>query len=89
MLLPKDWLCHQLTGQLAAEVSDASTTAAFDLHERRWSGEILDLLEVDVELFPNLVDSPDIVGAVTQVAAEQTGLVAGTPVVAGGGDSLA
>ncbi|MDE2808787.1 MAG: FGGY family carbohydrate kinase, partial [Gemmatimonadota bacterium] len=42
MLLPKDWLRYRLTGQVAAEVSDASTTAAFDLHERQWSGEILE-----------------------------------------------
>ena len=86
MLLPKDWLRYRLTGQIAAEVSDASTTAAFDLHERQWSGEILEALEVDIELFPPLADSPDVVGAITQAAAEQTGLVAGTPVVAGGGD---
>ncbi|MYK41099.1 MAG: xylulokinase, partial [Gemmatimonadetes bacterium] len=86
MLLPKDWLRYRLTGQIAAEVSDASTTAAFDLHERRWSGEILEALEVDTGLFPDLADSPEVVGAITQEAAEQTGLVEGTPVVAGGGD---
>ena len=86
MLLPKDWLRYRLTGQIAAEVSDASTTAAFDLHERQWSGEILEALEVDVGLFPDLADSPEVVGAITQEAAEQTGLVEGTPVVAGGGD---
>ena len=50
---------------------------AFDLHERQWSGEILEALEVDIELFPPLADSPDVVGAITQAAAEQTGLVAG------------
>ena len=86
MLLPKDWLRYRLTGQIAAEVSDASTTAAFDLHERQWCGEILAALEVDEGLFPRLVDSPAVVGAVTRAAAEQTGLAAGTPVVAGGGD---
>ena len=39
MLLPKDWLRYRLTGQIAAEVSDASTTAAFDLHERSGAGK--------------------------------------------------
>ena len=67
-------------------MSDASTTAAFDLHERQWSGEILEALEVDTGLFPDLADSPEVVGAITQEAAEQTGLAEGTPVVAGGGD---
>jgi len=86
IMLPKDWLRYRLTGQVAAEVSDASATAAFDLYERQWCGEILAALEVDVGLFPPLANSPDVVGTITQAAAAQTGLVAGTPVVAGGGD---
>ena len=86
VLLPKDWLRYRLTGQIAAEVSDASATAAFDLHQRQWCGEILAALEVDAKRFPPLVDSPTVVGAITPAAAAQTGLAAGTPVVAGGGD---
>lgn len=86
VLLPKDWLRFRLTGRFGAEVSDASVTAAFDLYAREWSGEILDALEIDAGLFPDLTDSPDIVGEVTADAAAETGLVAGTPVVAGGGD---
>ena len=85
-LLPKDWLRFRLTGGVAAEVSDASVTAAFDLYERTWSGEILEALEIDAGLFPAMVDSPDVVGEVTDAAAAETGLAAGTPVVAGGGD---
>lgn len=86
VLLPKDWLRFRLTGGVAAEVSDASVTAAFDLYERTWSGEILEALEIDAGLFPPMVDSPDVVGEVTDAAAAETGLAAGTPVVAGGGD---
>ena len=85
-LLPKDWLRFRLTGGVMAEVSDASVTAAFDLHERTWSGEILEAVEIDARLFPALVDSPEVVGEITPAAAAETGLAAGTPVVAGGGD---
>ena len=86
ILLPKDWLRFRLTGKVAAEVSDASVTAAFDLPARQWSGEILTALDIDAGLFPALVDSPDLVGEVTAEAAAQIGLRAGTQVVAGGGD---
>ncbi len=37
MLLPKDYLRFQLTGEYASEVSDASGTALFDVVNRRWS----------------------------------------------------
>src|SRR5271169_816289 len=37
LLLPKDYLRFQLTGEYATEVSDASGTAVFDVVKRRWS----------------------------------------------------
>jgi xylulokinase len=86
ILLPKDWLRFWLTGVLCAEMSDASATAAFDLHRRCWSTEILEKLGVKPELFPPVVESSEIVGRVTAEAAVATGLAAGTPVCAGGGD---
>jgi xylulokinase len=86
VLLPKDWLRYRFTGTLGSDVSDASVTAAFDLYERDWSGEILEALELNRDLFPPVADSPDVIGEVTGKAAAQTGLAAGTRVVAGGGD---
>ena len=85
-LLPKDWLRLRLTGEVGSEVSDASVTAAFDLYRREWSGEIIEALEIDAGLFPPVMDSPDIAGQISAQAAAETGLKAGTPVVAGGGD---
>ena len=37
MLLPKDYVRFQLTGEYASDVSDASGTALFDVVHRRWS----------------------------------------------------
>ena len=44
MLLPKDYVRFQLTGEFASDVSDASGTALFDVVQRRWSFEMVDAL---------------------------------------------
>jgi xylulokinase len=85
-LQAKDYAVFRLTGLYATDYSDASGTNLFDLQERRWSDEILDSLDLAPELLPSAVPSSTVVGYVTQAAAEETGLRAGTPVVIGGGD---
>lgn len=86
VLIPKDWLRFRMTGAMASDVSDGSVTGALDQYTRDWSGEILDRLEVRRDLFPRVVESVAVAGAVTSDVAEDTGLIAGTPVCAGGGD---
>jgi len=86
LLLPKDYLRFQLTGEYATDVSDASGTALFDVVARRWSCDMLDALVLDRGVLPECTESSEITGRVTPAAAEATGLAAGTPVVAGGGD---
>ncbi|HEY3840950.1 MAG TPA: xylulokinase [Bryobacteraceae bacterium] len=86
MLLPKDYLRFQLTGEFASEVSDASGTALFDVVNRRWSYELVDALGLDRDLLPTVYESSEITGVISPQAAKATGLAAGTPVVGGGGD---
>ena len=88
-LLPKDFLRHRLTGERATDVSDASGTLLFDVAGRRWSKEMLSLLEIDESLLPSVHESPETTGAITAAAASALGLRAGTPVVAGAGDQAA
>ncbi len=86
VLIPKDWVRFRMTGTFGSDVSDASVSAAADLQARDWSGEILDALEVRRSLFPDISESPEVVGALTGRASRETGLAAKTPVCAGGGD---
>ena len=88
-LLPKDYIRFRLTGEFAGEVSDASGTLLFDVRNRKWSAEMLSLLEVDPGLLPAVYESPVPSAAVSAATAEETGLRAGTPVVGGGGDQAA
>jgi xylulokinase len=89
VLLPKDFVRHRLTGDIATDVADASGTLLLDVPQRRWSTEVLAALGLDPGLLPDLYEGPDVTGTVSAAAAEVTGLRAGTPVVAGGGDQAA
>jgi len=85
-LLPKDYVRFRLTGEFATDVSDASGTLLFDVTNRRWSQEMLGMLDLDAKLLPRAYESPEITGQITRETAVVTGLKAGTPVVGGGGD---
>lgn len=85
-LLPKDYVRFRLTGEFATDVSDASGTLLFDVTNRRWSQEMLGMLDLDARLLPRAYESPEITGQITRETAVVTGLKAGTPVVGGGGD---
>ena len=86
LLLPKDYLRFQLTGEYATEVSDASGTSLFDVVHRRWSFDMMDRLGLDRAMLPVCHESSDITGRITPAAAAVTGLAEGTPVAGGGGD---
>jgi len=89
MLLPKDYLRFQLTGEYASDVSDASGTALFDVVNRKWSYEMAGKLEIDCSILPTVAESSEITGRISPRAARDTGLAEGTPVVAGAGDQAA
>jgi xylulokinase len=89
VLLPKDFVRYKLTGNLATDKADGAGTVLMDLKSRRWSPEILSELDIPKEWMPELYEGPEVTGTVTSEAGEQTGLPAGIPVVAGGGDQAA
>ncbi|MDQ2844330.1 MAG: xylulokinase [Acidobacteriota bacterium] len=89
ILLPKDFVRFKLTGEFATDVSDACGTALFDVLHRKWSDEMVAVLGLDRATLPRALESSEVSGHVTPVAAKATGLRARTPVVAGAGDQAA
>lgn len=89
VLLPKDYVRFRLTGEFASDRAGGAGTILFDLAARTWSREILAALELDPSLFPDTFEGHEITGQITGEAAAATGLLPGTPVVAGGGDQAA
>ncbi len=79
VLLPKDYVRLQLTGERAIDAADASGTLLLDVAARRWSDEVLDALELDRAWLPTVLESPDEAGRTK----------AGIPVAAGAGDQAA
>ena len=86
VLNAKDFAAYRLTGVLATDPSDASSTNAYDQGNGDWSDELLAAAGLPRDLFPEIVASTQVVGQVTAAAAAATGLTTGTPVVMGGGD---
>ena len=89
VLLPKDYLRYRLTGDFAMDKADGSGTLLFDLASRNWSQDLLVELGMKPDWFPPTFEGPEVTGSVAPEAADATGLRAGTPVVAGGGDQSA
>lgn len=60
-----------------------------DTAQAVWDQELCDLYEVPMEKLPRIVQPWDIIGRLTVSAAEDCGLVEGTPIAAGCGDQAA
>jgi xylulokinase len=89
VLLPKDYVRLRLTGDKATDVADASGTLLLDVRRRAWSRELLEETGMDESLLPRVFESVEVTGRVSEEGARETGLLAGTPVVAGAGDQAA
>ena len=87
----KDYLRFRLTGALGLEISELSSGGLADQAKRRFEPAILDRLGLGAyaRLYGESVESLAMFGAVSEAAAAETGLVAGTPVSAGYADGPA
>ncbi|MHB4166165.1 autoinducer-2 kinase [Klebsiella pneumoniae] len=81
-----DWLAAKLSGELAVDPSNAGTTGMLDLFSRDWRPALLDMAGLRADMLSPVKETGTLLGAVTEAAAQQSGLRAGTPVVMGGGD---
>jgi xylulokinase len=88
ILHAKDYINFKLTGKMFTEYTDASGMNVFDLNTYTWSDKIIAAAGIDGDKLPDAKESTFVIGEITPEAAEETGLKAGIPVVAGGGDGL-
>lgn len=86
-VLPKDYVRFHLTGKLHIDYSDAAGTLLLDVEKNEWSSDLCELLDLNPEILPPLVQSFDKVGSINREVANLTGLKEGTPVFAGGADN--
>ncbi|MGH3833189.1 MAG: FGGY-family carbohydrate kinase, partial [Pseudonocardiaceae bacterium] len=88
-LMASSFLVHRLTGSYVLDHHSASQcTPMYDPVAHRWIEEWAELIAPGLEL-PQLYWPSDVVGQVRPAVAEETGIPAGTPVVAGTIDAWA
>ena len=84
-----DYLAARCTGRIIRTADSAFATFLYDTRKGKegWNKGLLKMYKVDPGHMPEIIDSTDLVGGLTQKAAKELGLVAGIPVYGGGGDT--
>src|SRR5262249_56171632 len=77
VLLPKDYLRRQLTGEDVSEMSDASGTLWLDVGRRDWSDAMLEATGLTRRHMPRLVEGREPSGTLLPALARRCGLAHG------------
>lgn len=88
ILLPKDYLRFQMTGDFATDMSDAAGTLWLDVQNRDWDDSLLQATGLSRQNMPKLYEGSQITGRLSEEVANDWGM-AQVPVVAGGSDNAA
>lgn len=83
----KEYLLLRCTGRAVMTRDSAYATLLYDTRREDWSGALCRMFGVEPAHLAPIIQSTDRVGGLTDRAAEELGLVPGTPVFGGGGDA--
>src|SRR3984885_11965134 len=74
LLLIPDLLAYWLTGEIGAEVTNASTTQLFDTRARDWAWDLIGRAGLPAGLFPALRQPGSVIGTLRRALAAEPGL---------------
>ncbi|MBR6366285.1 MAG: xylulokinase [Lachnospiraceae bacterium] len=89
IMLPKDYIAYMLSGVHCTDVSDASGMLLFDVKNKCWSKEMLDICGVKESQMAQIFESYETVGTLKADVAAELGLSTSVKIVAGAGDNAA
>ncbi len=89
IMLPKDYIAYKLSGVHCTDVSDASGMLIFDVENRCWSKEMIDICGIKEEQLAKVYESYEVVGNITDEIAKELEIPNTVKVVAGAGDNAA
>lgn len=89
IMLPKDYIAYMLSGSFCTDVSDASGMLLFDVKNKAWSKEMMEICGVTEDQLAKIYESYDVVGTLKPEIAEKLGLSKDVKIVAGAGDNAA
>lgn len=81
------YIVYRLTGEMTLDLSQGYGWHCFDMRHGKWDKEMARELGIPLSFLPEIFPCDRIVGKVTKEAANETALLEGTPVVAGGLDA--
>ena len=82
-----DYIAWKMTGAKIVDFTTASTTGLFCLNRNSWADQFFDELDLRQDWLPQLTSAGEIVGYLSDPAAQACGLPAGLPVIEGAGDA--
>ena len=86
IMLPGDYIAARLTGNVCTTASGLSEGIFWDFAHGKVSDKVLDYFGFDNSIIPDIVPTFSLQGIVTEAAAIELGLAAGTPVCYRAGD---
>ena len=89
IMLPKDYLAYKLSNTFCTFVSDASGMLLFDVKNKCWSAEMMEICGVKESQLPKIYESYEVVGNLAKEVAEELGLSENVKIIAGAGDNAA
>ena len=89
IMLPKDYIAYKLSGVHCTDVSDASGMLLFDVKNKCWSKEMLDICGIRESQMAEIFESYETVGTIKPELAKEFGFCESVKIVAGAGDNAA
>lgn len=87
ILQSNSFIVYRMTGVITQDVSQGYGVHCFDMRKSRWDSTMCTSLGIKRSFLPEIVPCHQVVGKISQIAAQFMGLKEGTPVVAGGLDA--
>ena len=89
IMLPKDFIAYKLSGVHCTDVSDASGMLLFDVKNKCWSKEMMEICSVKEEQLAKIFESYEVVGNIKSDVARELGFPETVKIIAGAGDNAA
>ena len=89
IMLPKDYIAYKLSGVFCTDVSDASGMLLFDVKNKCWSKEMMEICSVREDQLAKIYESYEVVGNIKGDVASELGFPESVKIIAGAGDNAA
>ena len=89
IMLPKDYIAYKLSGVHCTDVSDASGMLLFDVKNKCWSKEMMEICSVREDQLAKIFESYEVVGDILPEVADELGFPKNVKIIAGAGDNAA